>query len=201
MSFQGTLGPFVKGATIPVAARVTGVFVTAFLVGAVGVFGVAALAAAVLQVGEVPQAWRSACAAVCLGVLGSVEIVALRRRSYCPLSWRRQTPQGLRFRHGVTSTAALWGLDTGLAFTTFRVTTLTWAALLLTLLGLAPWSTGLAYGLAFALPTVMVMLGQPAASRSSRSLEALLRMRTRLQGASAVALAVSSVVLLAQVTG
>ncbi|MFI6458345.1 hypothetical protein ACIBF6_43210 [Streptosporangium amethystogenes] len=67
--------------------------------------------------------------------------------------WQRQTPQQHFYRFGPTRGALLWGLDTGLVLTTFRVTSLTWAALGVTLFGLVPWWAGLAYALGFTLPS------------------------------------------------
>ena len=53
--------------------------------------------------------------------------------------------------------ASIWGFDTGLAVTTIRVAAATWGAILLTLLGLSGWQTGIAYGLAFAIPITILM--------------------------------------------
>ncbi|MFI9595513.1 hypothetical protein [Nonomuraea sp. NPDC052265] len=66
--------------------------------------------------------------------------------------WRRQTPQQHFYRFGPARGALLWGLDTGLVLTTFRVTSLTWAALGVTLFGLVPWWAGLAYAIGFTWP-------------------------------------------------
>ena len=53
--------------------------------------------------------------------------------------------------------AAVWGLDTGLAVTTFRVTAATWAVLVAVLTGMAPWWIGASYALAFVLPLTALM--------------------------------------------
>ncbi|QKW34523.1 hypothetical protein HUT06_11205 [Actinomadura sp. NAK00032] len=78
--------------------------------------------------------------------------------------WRRQTPQQYFYRLGPTRGAFLWGLDTGLVVTTFRVTSLTWAALAVTLLGLVPWWAGVAYAAGFVLPSAVFVLLVPPRS-------------------------------------
>lgn len=185
-----------KGSSTSVALRVSAVFAAAFTAGATAIFGIAALAGAAVRVDELAPQWRLGIAAAGLAAFALADLAALRKRSYCPLSWRRQTPQSLRFRHSATTTVAAWGFDTGLAVTTFRVAALTWAALLLTFLGLAPWLIGFAYALAFVVPVITILHGQPVASRSSASLEALLRRRTAFQGISVVALFLAGTLLL-----
>jgi hypothetical protein len=177
--------------------RVSAVFAAAFTAGAITIFGVVFIAGAALGVDELFLQWRLVTAAAGLAGFAFVDLIAIRKRSYCPLSWRRQTPQSLRFRYGATATVMLWGFDTGLAVTTFRVAALTWAALLLAFLGLAPWQIGFAYALAFVIPVIVILNGQPAASRSSERLEALLRKRTVLQRISATTLATMGTLLLA----
>ena len=154
------------------------------------------MAGAILQVNGLRAQWRLGIVAACLVVFAFVDLVAIRRRIYCPLSWRRQTPQSLRFRYGVMTTAAVWGFDTGLAVTTFRVAAVTWGALLLTFFGFGSWKTGLAYALAFVIPIVLVLNGQHAERRSSKSLEALLHKRTVLQCVSFIVLFSAGVFLL-----
>jgi hypothetical protein len=76
--------------------------------------------------------------------------------------WRRQTPKWFMHRFGAGTSAMLWGLDAGLVVTTFRVTSLSWGALTLTLLGLAPWWVGGVYALAFVIPELVLDLVVPA---------------------------------------
>ena len=186
-----------KGSSTSVALRVSGVFAAAYTTGAIAIFGVVSMAGAALRIGELSLQWRLAIAAASVVTFALADLVAIRKRSYCPLSWRRQTPQSLRFRYGVTTTVALWGFDTGLAVTTFRVAAFTWAALLLTFLRLASWKIGFTYALAFVIPVIAILNGQPAASRSSESLEALLRKRAVLQRISVIALFATGALLLA----
>jgi len=75
--------------------------------------------------------------------------------------WHRQTPRHVFFLFGPAKGALFWGLDAGLVFTTFRVTSLSWAALGVTLLGLTPWWSGLAYGLGFVVPVAAMTLLVP----------------------------------------
>jgi hypothetical protein len=46
----------------------------------------------------------------------------------------------------------LWGIDTGLVVTTYRVSFCSWLLLILTITGFAPGWVGLAYGLGFTIP-------------------------------------------------
>jgi hypothetical protein len=52
----------------------------------------------------------------------------------------------------------LWGLDTGLVLTTFRVSFASYLMLILALAGLMPVWAGAAYGLAFALPLAVAIV-------------------------------------------
>src|SRR6266536_3062615 len=97
-------------------------------------------------------------AAAVLAVLLVVDTGAFGLRAP---SWRRQTPKRLLYQLGSSRAAFLWGLDAGLVVTTFRVTSLSWAALTVTLLGLVPWWVGIAYALGFTVPLGMMMLAVP----------------------------------------
>ena len=74
---------------------------------------------------------------------------SLRYKRMCPLTARRQTPKMVYNAHGSGRAALVWGLDAGLVFTTYRMSSISWALLLLGVLGVAPWWTGLAYALGF----------------------------------------------------
>lgn len=97
--------------------------------------------------------------------------------------------------------ATLWGFDTGLVVTTIRVAAVSWGALYLAALGLSPRWTGFAYGVGFALP-FLILLVRPQLGRAARAatpadpgLETMLRMRSLIQGFSAVLLIASGGVL------
>jgi hypothetical protein len=97
--------------------------------------------------------------------------------------------------------ASIWGFDTGLAVTTFRVTAATWGALLLTVLGLSGWATGVAYGIAFAAP-ISVLMWTHRAGRIAEAvgpcdtgLAELLGMRQTWQIGSMIALIATSMIL------
>jgi cytochrome c biogenesis protein CcdA len=91
-----------------------------------------------------------------------VDLVRIRSPFALGPSWRRQTPQRHTYRYGERRAALLWGLDTGLVFTTYRVTSLSWAALAVTALGLVPWWAGVAYALGFTVPLLVAVLAVPA---------------------------------------
>lgn len=96
-----------------------------------------------------------------LGFLLGLDSMRARRPGATGPSWRRQTPKHFRYRYGSTRAALLWGLDAGLVVTTYRVTSLSWAALAVTFFGVVPWWSGLAYALGFSIPLLAVILSVP----------------------------------------
>jgi hypothetical protein len=182
------------------------IFALAFIAGAIITFGAAAFIGAAVRMTDLPLGWRAGCAAAILCALGSVDLLAIRRRSYCPLGRRRQTPQALLFLRAPLVVAATWGFDTGLAVTTIRVGAITWGALILPALGLASWWAGFGYGLGFVVPLLVAIWKQPSAEAQSRmkesygmSLERQLGRRALAQLASAALLFVAAVTLLVRV--
>ena len=203
---MGTLGPFVQGSSRSLTLRfkVATLFGGAFIAGSTAVFALAFLLGAVSRVSDLPVAWLQSIAVVGLVVLASTDVVARKKASYCPIGWRRQTPKTLMHRHSVTRVAAVWGLDTGLVFTTFRVAAMTWGAFLFAFLGLSKWWIGIGYGVGFVIP-LMVLLWTHRVGRSSASktpsdpgLETLLGKRAAAQLASAVLLTTGGAILLAE---
>ncbi|MEV6930714.1 hypothetical protein AB0M46_40360 [Dactylosporangium sp. NPDC051485] len=145
-----------RGAGVPTAALCGG-----FLFSATLVFGVAAFAGRALGVTLLPQPVRLAAALACFAALLGLDVLALRRKTMCPVTLRRQTPKNLVMRYGETRGALIWGLDTGLGITTFRVSATTWALLALGLFGVAPWWQGAAYGIGFTAPIAAAILLVP----------------------------------------
>ena len=94
--------------------------------------------------------------------------------------------------------ASVWGFDTGLLVTTFRVAAVSWAALFLAGLGLVPTWTGVSYGLGFTLPFLLLIsrprLGRPAPA--DPGLESILRKRPAIQALSALLLVASAAILI-----
>jgi len=181
-----------------VRMSVVAAFAAAFLIAALGAFGVISIGATSLGVGDLPLQRRIALGGAGMVLLALADLRAMKRSTYCPIGWRRQTPRTLMRRHHMLVVATLWGLDTGLVVTTFRVAAVTWAALYLAALDLAPWWAGIAYGMGFIVPfTVLLIrpeLGRAARARTSSDpgLETMLRMRSRVQGLSAILLAVTT---------
>ncbi|MEK6280406.1 MAG: hypothetical protein AABN95_08650 [Acidobacteriota bacterium] len=182
--------------------RVLTVFALTFISAAVLVFGLTSAAGTALGVPTLPLELRISVAVVSLIVLALVDVVGIRKRRYCLLGWRRQTPKTLGRRYSVTKVAAVWGFDAGLIVTTFRVGAITWGALALTGLGFTSWWTGLAYGVAFTIPLLILILKQPSGDSSTAQtsvgprLEQLLTKRPIVQLASAIALLAGAVFLL-----
>ena len=155
MSFVGTLRPLVKG-NVTRPDRWPAVLLAAgFLATSTAVFAlVSALGAGLLGPWRShPVSWVAAAVALGLFLLADA-------RLRTPM-WRRQTPKRFLYRYGDRRAALFWGLDAGLVGTTFRVTSLSWAALCLTLLGLVPWWAGVVYALGFALPELAFDLVVP----------------------------------------
>jgi hypothetical protein len=130
-----------------------------FTVSAVMAIGAVHVAGAAFGLTVVPvhaRIWFALplCAALCL-----IDIAALRSRSLCKMTMRRQTPKNLIFRYGDRVGPLIWGLDTGLAVTTFRVAGATWAVLVLSLLNLVPWWLGLVYAAGFCIPVTVATIG------------------------------------------
>jgi hypothetical protein len=177
-------------------------FAVAFFGGAVAVFALVGVIGGVLVTAEAPRQWRLCLGATGLLTLAMVDIVSMRRMSYCPLGWRRQTPRVLLRRHPQRVVAAIWGLDTGLGVTTIRVAGITWGALLVAALGLSPPWAGLGYALGFNGP-FLILLWRHRVGPSSRcakpadpGLESLLAQRPVLQRMSAILLACGGCLLI-----
>ena len=158
-------------------------FASSFITGAVVIFALASLGGAGARL-AVPLRWRIAAAAVCLFALAAADLFSLHRKSYCVIGMWRQARQSLVRDHPVTIVAAVWGFDTGLALTTFRVAAVTWGALILALFGFASWWIGIAYGVAFTVPLLALLLTET----NGGQLERLLRRRPVIQSLSAVLL-------------
>jgi hypothetical protein len=178
-------------------------FTVAFLVGAVSIFYVARAAGSALGLLNLPFEWRVGSAGVGLLLLAIADAKAISRGTYCPLSWRRQTPKALIRRYPVPLVASFWGFDTGLVVTTVRVAATSCGCLLLAFLGLAPEWTGIAYGLGFILPFLFLLmrrrLGEAAhqARPMDPGLETMLRQRVQVQRCSALLLILSGAAFLA----
>jgi hypothetical protein len=173
--------------------------VASFLFAALAVFGAVERAAAMLGAGRLPLEWRAALAAAGLMALALADLRAMQRSTYCPIGWRRQTPRGLMRRHHMLVVASLWGFDTGLIVTTFRVAAVSWGALYLAALGMSPRWAGAAYGAAFVVPFTGLLV-RPGLGRAAKGnaatdpgLEPMLHMRFRVQGVSAVLLTATGV--------
>jgi hypothetical protein len=75
-------------------------------------------------------------AALVIGFLGVLKLIGVQR---IPLpQWRRQTPEFWRFNVPMPVTAALWGLDLGLVFTTWLTYPGPWFLAAIALVGGSP---------------------------------------------------------------
>jgi hypothetical protein len=203
----GTIGPLVQGALPRWRGRVeiTALFVTGFLGSAVTIFFLSFLLGVTVHIHELPLPLRRSIAAAGLAILALMDVWARNKGTYCLLGLRRQTPRRLRRRYSWGVVASLWGIDTGLAITTVRVAAATWGAILLTMLGLSGWPTGVAYGIAFTIPFT-ILLWTHRAGRIAVTYEPgdpglgeLSGMRPAWQAKSAVLLMAGAVMLVGEV--
>lgn len=196
---MGTLRPFVQGSS-HFSSRVwlLTAFATAFVASSSVVFALAFWLGASLPVADVSLGGRRTIAAVGLVSLALIDLLAIRIGTYCPIGWRRQTPKAVMYKLPPVVTVGIWGLDTGLAVTTFRVAAITWGAFILAFLGLSGWQIGIGYGIGFVLPLIMVILSQLNRDMDWLFLERLLKQRPVAQFGSAVLLTTGGLILLLQ---
>lgn len=170
MSFIGYLRPLVKGRSSPELAfrRPIGLLALGFAASALAVFALVSVSGGVLLGRLRGTPAPALVAAALLAVLALVDTGAFGLHT--PM-WRRQTPRNHFVRFGPSTGALLWGLDTGLVVTTFRVTSLSWAALALTAFGFMPWWTGLLYAIGFTLPAAALVLAVPARPWSEEGIQ------------------------------
>ena len=149
-----------KGASTKLILRVLviAVFSAAFVLGSVLIFSLASLTGALFNVASLPVPVRFSILISLLTGLAVLDLFSIGKKRFCILGWRRQTPKTLNRKYRMTTVAAIWGFDTGLAVTTFRVGAVTWGALVTAGLGFAPWWIGFGYGGSFALPLVVLLL-------------------------------------------
>jgi hypothetical protein len=177
----------------------------AFVSGATAAFALAHLLGRALGVTHLPLDWRTGFGAVGLLALAVIDLRAIRSSTYCRLGWIRQTPKSLIRRRSVTTVAAVWGFDTGLALTTVRVAAITWGAFLLVGLGLSAWFTGIGYGLGFAVPFLALLWTHRAGRLASApgpvdpGLETMLAKRKAMQALSAVLLTAAGAILISSI--
>jgi hypothetical protein len=133
---------------------VTGRFAAAFTLSSFAVFAVAGLVGVVAARALSEHAEIGIACAV-LGIALALDAYSLRRKTWCPVTLRRQTPKKILLQFGSRYAAIAWGLDTGLVFTTYRMTSIVWALFALTATGFAPWWIGLGYAAGFLTPLVL----------------------------------------------
>lgn len=131
------------------AGFVFSAFLTVAVIGLVG---------AAFGIPLIPLSARAWTAVLLCAVLITLDVASLRARSLCKITARRQTPKNLIYHYGPRRGALIWGVDTGLIVTTFRVSAATWAMAVLVFLNLAPWWVGLSYGAGFCIPLAAVIL-------------------------------------------
>lgn len=188
-------------ATLRQRVEVTGAMAVAFIVASLSVFWLfAAVGEGIAAV--IPLETRRAFAVIMLSVFAAVDLLCVKRGTYCILGIERQTPKSVLYRFGFRNAAGIWGFDTGLAITTIRVSALTWGALLLCVVAPAVWWSGLVYGCFFIVPLVFEFWGLRRVGQASISdqptdpgLVKLLDQRVRIQYASAFMLSVAAVLL------
>jgi hypothetical protein len=156
----------------------------------------------VVNVEYVPARFRYGAAGASILALLVVDVVNVARARLCSLGPQRQTPRAAYYQFGAYAGALVWGLDTGLAVTTIRVTCATWALLVLTVLHLVPPYAGLAYGAAFAVPLAIAILApQREAGDTDQADAGLLHMISALKHRRRAFQSVAIVLMLVQGAG
>lgn len=123
----------------------------------------------------------------------------VRRRTYSLLSWPRQTPRRIATNFGIGRAALAWGLDAGLGFSTYRVTSVYWLVIGFALLGLAPWWIGAVYALAFLTPLIVGWCAALAMSGSSATVRISEIASTHRRSARLLALSVLCAIIVGYV--
>ena len=199
----GTLGPLVQGSFLSLRRRglVSVIFALTFAIGAMVTFAIAAILFVGLVRPHMMVPSRVVATAIGLALFSALDLFAIRKNAYCRLSLRRQTPKVLERRLGMLPTVAVWGFDLGTVVSTFRVTSASWGALMLVILGWSPPWTGLFYAAGFTLPLLFLMwtgrLPNKTPGLGSASIQALLDWRKTAQWASAVLLAFGAILAVA----
>jgi hypothetical protein len=137
-----------------------GRFTAGFTLSSFVVFGLAGAIGQTVARG-LPATAREAAACVVLAAALLLDLDSLRRKTWCAVTLRRQTPKGILHQHGAARAATAWGLDTGLVFTTYRMSSISWAVLALGLAGVTPWWAGLGYAAGFLVPLTLGCTAAP----------------------------------------
>ena len=161
MSFVGTVRPLVQGENSATGRGHAAALALSFVLSSFTVFAVVAATGGGLGVGAVPYRLRLAACAAAGVALACVDALRVRRGRTCSVGARRQTPRSLMSTRSPLVACVAWGADTGLVVTTVRVTGLSWLGILLVLTHVVPWWAGVAYGLAFAMPLLALLLWRP----------------------------------------
>lgn len=153
-------------------------FAVAFAAASFAVFAVAgAIGLAVARVA--PRGAELAAVAAVLAAALALDAYSLRHKTWCPITLRRQTPKRVLHDFGAGHAALAWGLDTGLVFTTYRMSSISWALLAFGALGAAPWWVGVGYAAGFLIPLTIGCSMGPVWSSESATIAASLMLQTR----------------------
>ena len=110
------------------------------------------------MVGVVPLRWLLG-VLVAAGVVGIVVDLRAVRARWLSIGLGRQTPKSLQFLgEHAWITPLVWGFDTGLIWTTYRVSFCSWLLLLMAVTGFAGPGAGAAYGMVFSIGLLAEML-------------------------------------------
>jgi hypothetical protein len=171
-------------------------FAAAFAVASFGLFALAGLVGTAVD-GALPRTVALLISLVVLVTALALDGYSLWRRTWCPVTLRRQTPKDILLRLGGSRAVLAWGLDTGLVFTTYRMSAISWAVLALALLGVAPWWVGAGYAAGFLFPLTLGLLifRVPPDSPQGHVLGHLLRRRTGVARQACVAALAVAVLL------
>ncbi len=132
--------------------------ISGFLLSAFVSFAAVRLVLGPAGIAVVPTSMSETIVAFVATFAAALDIWAARRKRLSPAGLRRQTPKALLYSTIHPRLAVLmWGIDTGTAISTFRVSATTWVVFLAATLGLAPVWIGVPYALSFALPLIAAL--------------------------------------------
>lgn len=170
---MGTMLPFVQGTSSTTQRLLSPVTALAVAFAATSAFTFGLLA----WLGDAVITRSTLSLVTYLGVglvvgLSLDELRRFRRRTYCAIGWRRQTPERLKTIDAPGVVAVLWGVDTGTGFSTFKMTNGWWILASLVLVGAVdPLPTGLAYGIGFGGALCSTVFGRGAESGEPADLQ------------------------------
>jgi hypothetical protein len=147
----------------------------------------------------VSQPWLLGILSVACLVGIIVDVRAMRTR-WLSIGLSRQTPKTLLYLgEHAWITPVVWGFDTGLIWTTYRVSFTSWLLLLMAAIGIAPPWAGTVYGLFLAVPLLTWLLVSPRYLPSSKFTSSLIPVQMLGVGSMVVMILIATIAVIGHV--